>query len=141
MTQSASDSLTFERFVPDLGFPGSTHKRTASQREVMRAITGSVGLISRLLPKFVDNIFARAVPCSGMGFGNVARRAGETKGTKDRRFVSTGCPMQCRRVDDKTSIPAAPIGGARFGTYTGRLATQAASFLLVSAAPVGPVGR
>lgn len=83
-------------------------------------------------------------PCGGTGFKIVVHHAGARRGIGAGRHLSTGRPVQGRRVDKETRGLPAPDGGVRFGVYTGPMATQATSrwsSLSVSTAPVGPVGR
>lgn len=142
VTGSLSGSFTFTQFVQEEGFPVRSYKST-------RFEAGSLGAVGTLAPRLVrpladvvDNsvdggVRGGGVPCGGTGFKIVARRAGALGGIGAQRPLSTGRPVQGRRMDQET----APNGGVRFGVYTGPMTTQMATAFTVLTAPVGTVGR
>lgn len=75
------------------------------------------------------------IPSGGMGFKVVAHRAGVPGGIGAVWPLSTGRPVQGRRMDEKARVLSAE-GGVRFGVYTSPMATQA-----VSTTPAGTVVR
>lgn len=79
------------------------------------------------------------VPCGGTRSEVVAHRAGATRAIEARRPLSTGLPVQGRRVDQESSVSAAQ-GGVRFGVYTGPMQTQKITAHAGSAL-AGAVGR
>lgn len=100
--------------------------------------------VSEVVDNSVDGgVREDRVPCDGMGFKIVARRAGALGVIRAQRSLSTGRAVQGRRVDEETCILPAE-GGVRFGVYTSPMATQAMSgcwALAVSTAPAGAVGQ
>ncbi|PLW66694.1 hypothetical protein C0036_21820 [Streptomyces sp. DJ] len=95
--------------------------------------------VQDVIDNSVDDVLEGAVPCGGTGSKIVARRARVAGSIGARRTLSTGRPVQGRRVNDESRVLAAQ-GGVRFGVYTGPMARMT-SVLAVSAAAVAAVGR
>ena len=110
----------------------------------MSAVEASAAPLMHPLSEVIDNSVDGGVPCGGTGSKILAHRAGAPGAIGAQRALSTGRPVQGRRVNEETRVLPAPNGGVRFGVYTGPVATQATlgcSALAVSTAPVGAVGR
>lgn len=110
-------------------------------------VSASAAPLVHPLSEFVDNSVDEGpqqgvIPSGGTGIKIVAHRAGVPRVIRAERALSTGRPVQGRRMDEKARVLSAE-GGVRFGVYTGPM-TQAmlrCSAFAVSAAPVGAVGR
>ncbi|MGW6857821.1 hypothetical protein [Streptomyces xanthophaeus] len=145
MTGSQSDSFTFTQFVPEEGFPVGSDKTSAFGVGSLRAVAVSTVPFLNPIAEVIDNSVdggARedSVPCGGTGSKIVARRAGAPAGIGAERPLSTGRPVQGRRMDQES----APNGGVRFGVYTCPMATQTtfgSSGSSVFNAPFGAVGQ
>nr|WP_238842356.1 hypothetical protein [Streptomyces sp. FR1] len=98
-----------------------------------------IHLVRDVIDNSVDDVFETAVPCGGTQFEVVARRAGAREAIRAERTLSTGLPVQSRRVDQESSVSAAQ-GGVRFGVYTGPMQTQKITACAGSAL-AGAVGR
>ena len=149
VTGSAYRSPSFFRSVPEVGFPVGSYKHGAFEAVSSAPAATSAARLVHPLPDFINNsvdggVREGAVPCDGTGSKISARRAGAPGGIGVRRPLSTGVPLQGRLVDDESRVLPAPIGGVRFGVYTGPMNTQTmleGPALAVSAALVGAVGR
>ncbi len=110
----------------------------------MIASAASTAVLDHPLREFVDNSVDHApqqdvVPRDGMDSKIVAHRAGAAEAIGARGPLSTGLPVQGRRVDQESSVSAAQ-GGVRFGVYTGPMQTQKITAHAGSAL-AGAVGR
>jgi hypothetical protein len=111
-------------------------------------VAASAASLVHPLPEVIDNSIGGSVlegglPRGGTGFKIVGRRAGARMVIGAERPLSTGRPVQGRRVDQETRVPPAERG-VRFGVYTGPMAAQAGlgcSAVAVPTPPVGAVGR
>lgn len=101
-------------------------------------------------PDTVTHITWMSGLCGGVGQAFVtclvypkARRGGQVHAA-GTRILSTGSPVQGRRVDEESRVRTAPDGGVRFGGYTGPMTTQTtleSSTLAVPTAPAVAAGR
>lgn len=98
--------------------------------------------LSVVINNYIDGgVREVVVPCGGT---SLKISAGAETLAATSQPLSTGRPLQGRRMDEETQVRTAPDGGARFGGYTGPKATQTAlkcSALAVSTAPAVAVAR
>lgn len=144
VTGSAYDSSLFFLFVQEEGLPVGSYKRGAfgavSSDPVAAPADRLVHALADVVRSSVDgSVLGSGFPCGGTRSEIVARRAGAPGAIGARRPLSTGLPVQGRRMDQGSSVLPAE-GGVRFGVYTGPM-TQMPSASAVSAALVGAVGR
>uniref|UniRef100_UPI002F915282 hypothetical protein n=1 Tax=Streptomyces sp. NBC_01001 TaxID=2903713 RepID=UPI002F915282 len=100
--------------------------------------------LAEVVNNFVDGGGDGGFPRGGTHSKIFARRAGGPGAIGTQRTLSTGRPVQGRRVEDETKVLTAPDGGVRFGVYTCPMTTQMRLDkppFAVSTAAVGAVGR
>lgn len=148
VTGSAYGTYLFFQFLPEVGFPVGSYKSGAFGVGSMSRVAASVAPLVHPLSEVVDNcvdggVREGPVPCDGTGFKIFAHRAGAETPIAPPRPLSTGGPLQGRRMDEEKQVSTAPNGGVRFGGYTGPMTTQTTlecSAFAVSAA-AGAVSR
>lgn len=160
VTGSTPSSCNFVQFVPEVGFPVGSYKSSAFGGAPASAVAALAAPLVHPFREFVDNsvdegprrrlrsipsrVRKGVVPCGGTTIKIVSHCAGAPGVIVPSRPLSTGWPVQGRRVDDESRVLGAPGGGVRFGVYTCPMTSQAASrcsALALSAALVGAVGR
>lgn len=115
MTGSAYGSSFFFRFLPEEGFPVGSYKSSGFGAVSKGSVAASAAPLVHPLAEIIDNRVDDAVhtdgfPCGGTVSKISARRAGGPGGIAPSRPLSTGVPLQGRRVDEETRVLAAPIG-------------------------------
>lgn len=119
-------------------------RRLASVRaRVMASAMGEVSddapLTSVLLT--ITGPVISPVPPDGTRFKISIHPSGASVPFAGSPSLSTGGPLQGRRMDVEKQVSNAPDGGVRFGVCTGPMTTQAAVAFMVLIAPAGAVGR
>ncbi|GAA1554144.1 hypothetical protein GCM10009731_05580 [Streptomyces globosus] len=129
VTEQTSAIRPFAPFEQEGVLPVGSHNPTGSVRSVA----------ARVLNNFLGGVLEGAVPCGGTRSEVLARRTGARGVIQAERTLSTGLPVQGRRVDDESLVLPAQ-GGVRFGVYTGPM-TNMTSVRTESVAVVAAVGR
>ncbi|MFH9016111.1 hypothetical protein ACH4C6_32620 [Streptomyces sp. NPDC017943] len=145
VTESLSNFFLFATFEQEAGFPVGSYKSSAFEPVSMGVVGAPATQLFHPCPEFIGTAVdggacEGAVPCGGTDSKIVARRAGVAGSIGARRTLSTGLPVQGRRMDEETGVLPVPVG-VRFGVYTGPMTTLMASALVASIAPLGAVGR